>query len=62
MTDNTPPVFAPVYRAAPIATCPECCGDLQHEGIDGYWCSACQRAFHFAEVAFFEDNERDDDF
>lgn len=47
----------PQYRPTYIYACPECMGDLQHEGVDGYWCSACRRAFSFAEVGCFDDGE-----
>ena len=59
MTDNTPPVFAPVYRAAPIAACPTCLGDCIDEGFN-FWCPACQTAWTPAQVGWFEDGSNDD--
>ena len=55
-----PCIPLPQYRATVIYTCPECDGDLQHEGVDGYWCPACRRSWSFTEVGVYEDGDRPD--
>lgn len=47
----------PSYRPTYVFACPECCGDLEHEGVDGYWCAACRRSWLFTEVGCFEDGD-----
>ena len=54
----TPPVFQPVYRAAPIASCPECLGDCIDEGT-GFWCPACRKTVSPADVGWFERDHDD---
>jgi len=48
----------PLRRYAPtiIASCPECCTDLQDEAFS-YWCATCRRSWSFTEVAFFDDGD-----
>jgi tRNA(Ile2) C34 agmatinyltransferase TiaS len=55
------PVTLPRYTPSYVASCPECCGDCQHEGVDGYWCPACQRSWSFAEVGYLDEGHRDGD-
>jgi hypothetical protein len=48
------------YRPPPIAACPECLGDCQSEGRDGWYCPACRANWTWQQVAYFEDGDPDD--
>lgn len=56
-----PHIPLPRYTPSIVATCPDCSGDLQHEGADGYWCPGCRKAYGFMEVALFDDGDINDE-
>jgi tRNA(Ile2) C34 agmatinyltransferase TiaS len=56
---NDPPVFPPQYRAAPVATCPDCDSDLEHAGLDEYWCRSCKQTYYFTQVVLCEGDTDD---
>jgi hypothetical protein len=49
----------PPYTPVLIASCPGCGTDLVDEAFS-FWCPSCRRSWSFAEVAYFEDGDRDD--
>jgi len=53
------PLALPRYAPTIIASCPECCGDLQDEAFS-FWCPGCQRSFSFSEAAFLDEGMPDD--
>ena len=60
MTDKPTAVPLPKYTGHIIASCPACMSDLADEAFS-LWCTPCQRSWSYAEVAYFDEGDRDDD-
>lgn len=58
MSDRVP---LPRYTGAVIYSCPDCYGDLEHEGADHYWCRACRRSHFFTQVMLQDETDYDRD-
>lgn len=52
--------FEPRYVPAPVASCPDCGGDLIDEGFN-FYCPADQTSYTPAQAAYFDEGNLADD-
>lgn len=56
---NAPPAW--FYAATHVASCPDCCGDLEDVGPKDFWCPRDRKYYSPAEVGWMEDDYDYDD-